>query len=516
VRIALLGFSIECNRFAPVATEQDFAGRTLFRGPALLAEARAEAPRMLGELPGFVADMDAAGAWEPVPLLLAMAEPNGPVEHEFFARLMAEWEAGLRAAGRLDGVYCVLHGAALTTEDHDPEGTLLTMVRGVVGPDVKIVGSFDLHANVADADVDTLDAFVAYRTNPHMDMPARGAESAQLLRRLLGGVATHLARVRLPIVPPTVSMLTEPDAPNRPYGEVIDFAQARMHEAPYAGRVLNASVMGGFAFADTPFNGLTAVVTATDANAAWDLAQEIAAAGWARRTRFVAQLTSLEDAVHLAQQTAAPDATPLIFADVADNPGGGGRGNTMFILEAFHAAGVRDALVGIIHDPLLAREAHELGEGAAFNARFNRETLSDFSRLFTAPARVRRLHPGPVRGRRGIFAGNSIDLGPSVALELGGMIVVVVSQRVQCADPAFFEAFGLDIAAARLVVVKSRGHFRGGFDEFFDHEQVIEVDCPGLTSPVLRHFQWTHLPRPVLPLDPRADWVPTPRPGEYA
>ena len=128
-RIALLGFSIECNRFAPMATEADFAGRTLIAGEAMVARTRGPAPRMLGELPGFVADMDAAGAWQPVPILLAMAEPNGPVEHAFFDRMMAQWETGLRAAGKLDGVYCVMHGAGLTTEDHDPEGTILTMVR---------------------------------------------------------------------------------------------------------------------------------------------------------------------------------------------------------------------------------------------------------------------------------------------------------------------------------------------------------------------------------------------------
>ena len=88
-RIALLGFSIECNRFAPIATEADFRTRTLIGGPDLIAEARSPAPRMLGELPGFVADMDAAGPWQPVPSLLAMAEPNGPVEQAFFDRLMA-------------------------------------------------------------------------------------------------------------------------------------------------------------------------------------------------------------------------------------------------------------------------------------------------------------------------------------------------------------------------------------------------------------------------------------------
>ncbi len=507
-RIALLGFSIECNRFAPVATEADFVNRTLVSGEAMLAEARSPAPRMLGELPGFVADMDAAGLWRPVPILLAMAEPNGPVEHAFFQRLMTQWEQGLRASGTLDGVYCVMHGAGLTTEDHDPEGTILTMVRGIVGQAAPIVATYDLHANVTPANVETIDAYIGYRTNPHLDMRERGIEAAQVLRRLLGGMRTHLTSVRLPIVPPTVTQLTGKDATQRPYGELIDLGQQRMHEPPYAGRIVNVSVMGGFAFADTPFNGLTVVVTATDADAAKDLAHEIAEAGWARREDFRPRLTSLADAVKLALGTEDRSVPPLIFADVADNPGGGGRGNTMWILQAFLAAGVRDALVGVIHDPVLAAEAHRRGVGANFTATFNRGGGDEFSKPFSAPATVRRLLDGTVRGRRGIYANNTLDLGPSVALEISGITVVVLSGRYQCADPVFFEAFGLDIATARVVVVKSRGHFRGGFDELFRHEQVIEVDAPGLTSPILPRFAWQHMPRPVLPIDDDAEWSP--------
>ncbi len=508
-RIGLLGFSIECNRFAPIATEADFAGRTLFRGKALLDEARAATPRMLAELPGFVADMDAAGAWEPVPLLLAMAEPNGPVEAGFYRVLLAEFEAGLRAALPLDGVYCVMHGAALAEGDDDPEGTIQTLVRGIVGPDVPVVASYDLHGNISDADVATIDVLIGYRTNPHMDMRERGAESAQMMRRLLSGVRTHIARVRLPIVPPTVTMLTGADAPVRPYGELIDLGQRRMAEAPYVGRVLNVSVMGGFAFADTAFNGLTAVVTATDAAAATALAQELAAAGWERRAQFHPRLITLPDAVDLALHAGRAGKPPLIFADVADNPGGGGRGNTMFLLEAMLRAGVSGALVGIIHDPALAAEAHALGAGASFTAHFNRQSASDFSKPLHVRATVVRLHQGPINCRRGIFANSLVDLGPSVALDLGGIVVVVVSRRVQCADPAFFEAFGLDIGAARVVQVKSRGHFRGGFDEFFSHDQVIEVDTPGLTSPLLHHFEWKNLPRPVVPLDSHVTWSGT-------
>jgi microcystin degradation protein MlrC len=507
-RIALLGFSIECNRFAPIATAKDFAARTLLSGEAMLTDAGSSATHMLGELPGFLADMDASGPWIPVPIVLAMAEPNGPVEAKFFARLMHEWEAGLRAAAKLDGIYCVLHGAGLTTEDHNPEGTLLTMIRGIVGPGLPVVASFDLHANVSDADVTTLNAFIGYRTNPHLDMRERGAESAQILRKLLSGTKTHLARIRLPIVPPTVTMLTGKDAPERPYGELIDLGQQRMHEAPYAGRVLNVSVMGGFAYADTPFNGLSVVVTATDAAAAHDLAQEIAEAGWVRRDRFRARLTSLEDAIHLAKGTEDRTKPALIFADVADNPGGGARGNTMWILSAFLKANVKNAIVGVIHDEALAAEAHRLGVGAIFTASFNRAGEDEFSKDFEAQARVRALYDGPVRGRRGIFAANSINLGKAAALDIGSITVAVISHRIQCADPAFLECLGLDIGAARVVVVKSRGHFRGGFDEFFRHDQVVEVDAPGLTSPILSRFHWKHLPRPVLPIDAIAVWAP--------
>jgi microcystin degradation protein MlrC len=100
-----------------------------------------------------------------------------------------------------------------------------------------------------------------------------------------------------------------------------------------------------------------------------------------------------------------------------------------------------------------------------------------------------------------------LELGLCAALQVDGVTVVVISHRVQCADPIFFEMMGLDIAQARSVVVKSRGHFRGGFDEFFGPDQIVEVDLPGLTSPMLTRFDWQRLPRPVIPLDDNVEWV---------
>jgi microcystin degradation protein MlrC len=500
--VAILGFSIECNRFAPVATKANFLADTYLEGEAILAEARAPFPRMLPETPGFVAAMDASGPWHPVGIALAMSGPNGPVEHDFFAEFLDAVEARLKAALPVDAVYVCAHGAGLTTAEDDPDGALFAKVREIVGPAVPIAATLDLHANISDRMVDSVDAFIGYRTNPHLDMRERGAEAAAAIREMLAGTRPEHALVRLPIVTPTVTLLTAAG----PYAEMIDLGQRRLNEM--APEIMHVSVMGGFAFADTAQCGLCIVVTARrNRGAAMALAGEIAAYGWANRARFRVALTPLDKAVEKALAAAGDPSRPsLAFADVADNPGGGGRGNTVFLLRAFHEAGVDGALFGIFYDPDLASEAHRLGLGAEFEARFNRSETTRFSEAWRAPARVMALTAGGCVGRRGIYAGMRLALGPCAALRIGGLTVVVVSHRVQCADPVFFEMMGLDIGRARAVVVKSRGHFRGGFDEFFGPAQIVEVDLPGLTSPILGRFTWARLPRPVIPLDENVEW----------
>src|SRR5260370_16965722 len=220
-RIALLGFSIECNKFAPPAGAADFSARADAAGAALLAEARAAHPRISLEMPAFVAAMDRTGPWTPVPLRLAQAQPNGPVVHAFFQHLMAEWRQGLEAGKAVGGVYVCSHGAGLTTEDDDPDGALLALVREIIGPEVPVVATFDLHANVSERMVDCIDVFIGYRTNPHLDMRERGEEAALAMRELLQGVKPQHAFIRLPIVPPTVTLLTAAG----PYARIISLAQ---------------------------------------------------------------------------------------------------------------------------------------------------------------------------------------------------------------------------------------------------------------------------------------------------
>ena len=106
-------------------------------------------------------------------------------------------------------------------------------------------------------------------------------------------------------------------------------------------------------------------------------------------------------------------------------------------------------------------------------------------------------------------AGRRLHLGPSARLTIGGIEVIVITDRTQTADPIFFEMFGLNVADANTVVVKSRGHFRAGFLPWFPPGKVYEIDTAGLTSPVLDRWPFERLIRPSYPLDPETEWRPS-------
>ena len=176
----MLSFAIECNRFAPVTTAADFETDVDIRGNQIVSEARSAASITLPDLPGFFTEMDRTGQWTPVPLRVSQAQPGGPVEEGFFRSFVAEIEAGLKAALPLDAVFISAHGAALAEGTDDPDGDLLEAVRRAVGPDIPVVATFDLHANVSHKMIDNLSVFVGYLENPayrHLRARRRGRQA---------------------------------------------------------------------------------------------------------------------------------------------------------------------------------------------------------------------------------------------------------------------------------------------------------------------------------------------------
>ena len=500
-RVAIVGYFLEVNSFSPISTEESFRALCYEFGDGVREQMRREASVLPLEVSAFATELDATEAWEPVPVSVIASTPGGPVDQEFYDRWLADVRRRLQAAGQLDAVYIANHGAGASTEDKDSDGTLYQLVRGVVGPDVPIVATLDLHANISERMVQNADVMIAYRTNPHVDQRERAQEAVRVLSELWKGMKPKKAFIRLPICPPSITLLTS----EGPYSDLIRFGQERMDH-----RILNVSVFGNFTFGDLPKNGIAILVTARDdETAARALCLDIAKKGWEERNRYHRRLTSIEDAVAGAKERGEDPSIPArIYADVADNPGSGGSGRNMWLLGALYRRGVQGAVCGVFHDPALAAEAHEVGEGAAFTAVFNRDFEDEFVNRFSAPARVLKLHDGTIVGRRGNRRGRVLPHGPSCLLEIGGIRAAISSNRLQTYDPAQFEMLGVDVREARTVVVKSRGHFRAGFDEFFPPDRIDEIDAPGLSSPVLSRFPFKHLPRPVYPLDEDATWTP--------
>ncbi|MEZ5856111.1 MAG: M81 family metallopeptidase [Hyphomicrobiaceae bacterium] len=500
-RVAIVGVWLESNRFAPVAYEADFKKLLSARRRPILEAARAQNPFILGEAAAFVKTMDATGPWQPVPILLAACHPHGCIDGRLMDAYLDKMRAGLEAAGPLDAVYIANHGAMIATDRDDPDGEMAELARNIAGPKARIVMTLDLHGNISEHMVEKTDLIVGYRTNPHVDYIERGEEAALALRLMLAGHADpKTAFIRLPLTPASVNLLTA----SGPYGEMIDFGTRR--RAELAGDILNVSIFGGFVFSDSEKNGIAIVVAArNDLARAQMLAKEIASLGWSTRERFRKKLTPLSDAIALACNR---DRAPVIFSDSGDNPGGGGTGRTTELLSALVWSGAEDVLIGSFFDPPLAADAHKVGVGGRFRADFNRHAGLPCDAPFEVEAEVVALHHGTFVGRLGYAQGRTLKLGPSAALRIGGVTAIVISDRTQTADPMFFEIFGLDIAKAHTVAVKSRGHFRSGFLPWFPPERVYEVDTQGLTSPVLERIQFSRLPRPSYPLDEQTEWQP--------
>ena len=190
-RIAILGFAIECNRFSPVSTAEDFETDVDIRGNRIVTEGRAAASITLPDLPGFFVEMDRGGPWTPVPLRVSQAQPGGPVEANLFNTFVAEIASGLKSVLPVNGVFVSCHGAALAEGTDDPDGDLFELVRSVVGPDVPVVAVFDLHANVSRRMTDNVSVFVGYLENLNRRLSAHENENRSVYYPAAAGSLTE-------------------------------------------------------------------------------------------------------------------------------------------------------------------------------------------------------------------------------------------------------------------------------------------------------------------------------------
>ncbi|QYN39789.1 M81 family metallopeptidase [Pseudonocardia sp. DSM 110487] len=434
-RIAIAGMAIESSAYAAHrADHRDFHTST---GDALVARYPFLAP---------ASPLREAAEW--LGVFYARSIPGGAVRtevYEDYCERIVTGLAALHAERPLDGIYLDVHGAMSVVGMDDAEGDLVTRVRGVVGTDVLIGATMDLHGNISPRFFDQVDLPTCYRLAPHEDAwetrerAARNLVAQVRVAQLRDGARPVRAWVKVPILLPGEKTSTRVEPARSLYASLADVERR-------AG-VLDASIWIGYAWADEPRCHASVIVTGHEADVVRAEAEGIARHLWSVREdfTFVGPPGTLADGVAAAL---AATETPYLVSDSGDNPGAGGSGDVTWTLTR---------LLGM---PELTGEDAPLVYVASI---FDAAAIEELARhavgdevVVVAGARVDNRVSGPVR-----IAGTLLSLtagdphaGRIAVIAVGGLRVIVTEFRKAFHAAGDFRALGLEPTEARAIVTK--------------------------------------------------------------
>ncbi len=411
-----------------------------------------------------------------------------------YARIRNEFLGAIRNAPPIDGVYFSLHGAMAAENEPDPEGALLAETRAILGEQVPIVVSLDLHGILTDRILAQADAVVAFHTYPHVDFYATGERAARLLLRILrDGVRPVTACVPIPALVRGDELITETGL----FGRMIRQAQA-IESSPGG---LSAGMFIGNPFTDVPdLRSNSFVVTDGDEERARREAVRMAQAFWDVHTQLQQPLISLEEAVQIA---AATHQGTVILTDAADATSSGAPGDSNAILRALIESDYTGSALVPLVDPEAVQQAEEAGIGATIQTTLGGKLDRERFTPLAVEARVRLLSDGYFISESN---GALWRAGKSAVLQVGRHIVIVTSRPVSLYDRSLFWAHGQDPQRFDAVVVKSphcQPHMFAAWAE-----TVLNVDAPGATSANLKSLGHTQCRRPIFPLDEDVSFTP--------
>jgi len=239
--------------------------------------------------------------------------------------------------------------------------------------------------------------------------------------------------------------------------------RARRWEAREEGAFV--SVFYGYPWSDVPDVGATIhVMTNNDQELADRIADDMNEFFWRVREEFaLGQYPRPDEAARIVRQAVADGAIPVAVGDHSDRPG-----DATHILKAFQNAGIGRVLYGTITDPGVLEALGDMAAqpGDPFDMEVGGSTPSGGT-----PARI--------KGTLSYF-----DEGFSyerVALvEFGdGNAVIITPTYTQVTEPERFGFLPMALDSFDVIVVKSRVHFRRGFDETGFAKTIVVVEAPG-------------------------------------
>ncbi|AQS87536.1 hypothetical protein AA101099_2844 [Neoasaia chiangmaiensis NBRC 101099] len=468
-RIAFGGIHTECSTYNPVLMQQeDFR---ILRGSDML------------EMPyfAFLQDFDA----DFLPLLHARAVPGGPVSRAVYEAFKADFLTRLQASLPLDGLYLAMHGAMFVEGLHDAEVDWISAARNVVGPECYVSASYDLHGNVSQPIIDSLDMFSAYRTAPHIDVERTMRRAVDMLvDALKEGVRPAIVWAPVPVLLPGERTSTEDEPAKSLY--------ARLPEYDARAGIWDAALMVGYVWADEPRATASAVITGTNELALKQAARELAQAYWNARHDFVFGCETGSIA-HCVVRAMKAETQPAIIADSGDNPTGGGVGDRADVLSALAAQDAQDVIVAAITDPAACVEAFAAGIGG-------QQSFSIGARLDPAGVRV-SLECTVVH-----LQDHAEPAEREAVVRHRGITIVLAARRRPYHNISDFQRLGLDPAAARILVVKS-GYLSPDLAPLANPSLMALSD--GVVNQDVAHLPRRQTRRPCFPFDAEFAWSPT-------
>lgn len=416
------------------------------------------------------------------------ASPAGTTNQADYEFMRDEILAQLKAAhsskdGPLDGVLLGLHGAMVAHGYDDVEGDIIFRAREIVGPDVVIGVELDPHCHLTLKRVRHSDIIILYKEFPHTDVAERAEEVIDLV----------LKTIRKQ-VKPVMSMYDCRQIASYPTTQPLMRAFVdRIKAMEGKNGVLSISIGHCFPYADVPeLTGRMLVVTDNDKVLADRLATQLGEEFVSMRGKTAPPYETVEGGIATA---VAFNGAPVVMADPADNAGGGAPSDNTTVLRALIAKNVQGAALGPIWDPIAVRLCFDAGLGATFPLRFGGKIGPTSGPPVDADVTV----TGLARDCWQSFGPTKSPLGDCAAIRIGGVQVVLISNRTQALGLELFSNVGIDPLAQKLLAVKSTNHFMGNYGPIA--AKVIYIDSDGPLSRDYRKIGYSRIQRPIWPLD---------------
>lgn len=487
MRVAILGFLHESNTFLSVPTlYEDFLHASLTSGEAMIERWKGSHH----ELGGMIAGCEEMGI-EIAAGMATFAVPSGTITEESYERIASELIASLQNVLPVDGVLIALHGATVSDRYRDADGEILRRIRSVVGSEMPVIVTLDLHANISEEMVRTSTALIAYRTNPHLDQYERGHEAARMMAGTLRG---KMHPVQALVKPPLLIQLSRQYSEEAPTSILYE----NLKEVLLWPGILSASVTLGFYYADVEEMGMAFVAVADgDFSVAQRAATSLADQAWQSRAQFTAGLPNAAKAVKMAKASCEK---PVVVMDIGDNVGGGSPGDSTFLLSELIEQGSRNSL-NVLYDPSSVQQCLQVGVGGAIALAVGAKTDRLHGQPVHVEGRIRTLSDGifvEKQVRHGGWGGG--DQGITAVLEtVEEHTIVLTSKRMMPMSLEQVLSLGIHPEWKDVIVVKGVNAPRAAYAPIAG--KIILAGTAGVTCDDPSHFHYTHRRKPLFPLE---------------